>query len=265
MIGWALSPASTERESTPMSAPRRSTTPGEQPTHLHLSGPVTDREATRIDHALTAVLHHHDLGGVDTRVRVTALPGPDRPLLVQAVLGPGYALRTQIAAPADFTARVAARRLDTHLTRQSGPALRPWPDAARPPLAHTGPTRPITRHKHYRLLTGSPDLAAYRMDALDYDALLFTDTDTGDDALVYRAGPHGVRLARAHLLHPPRETAVAMTMNPHPTPIFTDTEAARRLCRYGLPLLFYTGPADARARLLYRRYDGDLGLVTAAG
>ncbi|NQE92330.1 sigma 54 modulation/S30EA ribosomal C-terminal domain-containing protein [Nocardia terpenica] len=248
-----------------MSAPRRSTTPGEQPTHLHLTGPVTDRDATRIDHALTGVLHRHHLDGVDTRVRVTALPGPDRPLLVQAVLGPGYAIRTQIAAPADFAARVAARRLDTHLTRQSGPALRPWPDAARPPLAHTGPTRPITRHKRYRLLTGSPGLAAYRMDALDYDALLFTDTDTGDDALVYRAGPHRVRLARAHLLHPPHQTAVAMTMNPHPTPIFTDTEAARRLCRYGLPLLFYTGPADTRARLLYRRYDGDLGLVTAAG
>lgn len=42
------------------------------------------------------------------------------------------------------------------------------------------------------------------MDALDFDAHLFTDADTGETAIVYWAGPLGVRMARQHHVHPPR-------------------------------------------------------------
>jgi hypothetical protein len=33
--------------------------------------------------------------------------------------------------------------------------------------------------------------------AMDYDVHLFTDAATGEDAVVYRAGPSGLRLARS--------------------------------------------------------------------
>ncbi len=36
------------------------------------------------------------------------------------------------------------------------------------------------------------------MDAMDYDVHIFTDTTTGEEAVVYRAGPAGLRLARQH-------------------------------------------------------------------
>lgn len=35
------------------------------------------------------------------------------------------------------------------------------------------------------------------LNAMDYDVHLFTDAATGEDAVVYRAGPSGLRLARS--------------------------------------------------------------------
>jgi len=39
-------------------------------------------------------------------------------------------------------------------------------------------------------------------------------------------------------------------------------EASRRLARGWLPYVFYTDAVNGRGQLLYRRHDGDLGLVT---
>ncbi|MFI7003423.1 hypothetical protein [Nocardia sp. NPDC050175] len=48
---------------------------------------------------------------------------------------------------------------------------------------------------------------------------------------------------------------------PQPAPYLSEHEAADRLCRYGLPFLFYPDPRDRRGRLFCRRYDGDLALI----
>jgi len=40
--------------------------------------------------------------------------------------------------------------------------------------------------------------------------------------------------------------------------------AAYRLVTCWLPYLFYTCPGTGRGRVLYRRYDGDLGLLLPA-
>jgi hypothetical protein len=101
------------------------------------------------------------------------------------------------------------------------------------------------------------------MNAMDYDVHLFADVATGDEAVVYRAGPAGLRLARQHRMHPPGPpVGVAITVNPHPTPILTPGRAADRVNRSGLPVLLFTDPTTARGNLLYRRYDGDLTLIT---
>lgn len=39
---------------------------------------------------------------------------------------------------------------------------------------------------------------------------------------------------------------------------------AIRLCDHALPFLFHTDPGTGRGALLYRRYDGEIGLLSVA-
>lgn len=200
------------------------------------------------------------------RVRLTGPPCSHEPLLVQANLNhAGISTRVQIAGDAPAIIDSAARRLEQLLIRLAGGwAPREWPDHTRPPLAILTANRPITRRKVYSPLIGTPQAATAVMDSMDYDVLLFVDEETGEDAVVYWAGPVGVRLSRQYSMHPPASNSVALTINPHTTPQLTEDSAARRLCWYGLPFVFFTDPDSGRGRLLYRRYDGDLALVTSA-
>jgi hypothetical protein len=111
------------------------------------------------------------------------------------------------------------------------------------------------------------------MDAMDYDVHLFTDAETREEAVVYRAGPSGLRLARQHRMYPPGwswlSTAavppVPLIVNSRPTPTLSEAAAVGRLCEHGLRFLFFTDPATGRGQLVYPRYDGNLGLVTPIG
>ncbi|WP_280495452.1 sigma 54 modulation/S30EA ribosomal C-terminal domain-containing protein, partial [Nocardia farcinica] len=136
-------------------------------------------------------------------------------------------------------------------------------------LAEAGPARPSVRRKRCALLIGTPAEAVEMMDAMDYDAHLFTDSDTGEDALVSWAEPHAVRLTRQCATTVPARTprageALAVHVRPEPAPVLTESEAAAHLCRHGLPHLFFTDVRTHRGRLLYRRYDGDLTIVVPA-
>ncbi len=107
------------------------------------------------------------------------------------------------------------------------------------------------------------------MDAMDYDAHLFTDTETGEDALVYRAGPSGLRLARQRHLFPPgwawspriQGPPVPQIVNSRATPTLSESDAVRRAREHSLRLLFYTDRETGRGQLLYPRHDGNLGLL----
>jgi hypothetical protein len=79
------------------------------------------------------------------------------------------------------------------------------------------------------------------LDAVDYDAHLFTDQETGEDAVVYRDDPTGTRLVRQRTVRPPQ----VQTLPPLPTdtrraPTFTAVEARLRLSHDGLPHIFFT-------------------------
>ncbi|WP_433520200.1 sigma 54 modulation/S30EA ribosomal C-terminal domain-containing protein [Nocardia pseudovaccinii] len=223
---------------------------------------LINRTIRAIDRALRC--QHAD---VPARVRLTGPPCGEGPTLAQAnVVFGNVPVRVQVPGPGEFIATFLADRLDRQLSRLNAEAvLRYWPDPARPPLAGPTDEKPIVRRKHCALLTGTPDEAVRAMDAMDYDAYLYTDAETGEDAIVYWAGPLGVRLSRQHRQQPPESASASpLTMNPHPTPRLTEAEAAARLCRYGLPFLFFTDPSSRRGRLLYRRYDGALAIVLPA-
>lgn len=231
---------------------------------MDVRGAVDDAERRRAAEAFVAVLARHDGAVADVRVRLSAAARPVRPALVQVNLRVcGAPARIQVPA-ASTAAAVAAGtdRLDRQIRRlTSGWEQWPWPDPQRRPLGVRGGDR-IARQKRVRPRVAGPCQAIAVMHAMDYDVHLFTDLETGEDAVVYRSGPTGVRLARQRSMHPPAMPRTQpLTVNPHRVPVLSVDRAARRLCEGWLPFLFFTDPATGRGNVLYRRYDGDLALI----
>lgn len=231
-------------------------------------GQVPALESERFAGAVGRLLRRNHVHG-GARLRITGPNYESGPLLIQVNLHIGDTpARIQTPTQGHGDALPAVVRLERQIKALRAPwRPRPWPDPSRRPLDSPGPGEP-TRRKSVSLTTGRPLTAAAVMDAMDYDVHLFTDADTGEDAVIYRAGPRGLRLARQYSVHPPRSTTDGpepLTINPRPAPVVTETQAAARVCEYGLPFLFYTDPNSGRGHVMYRRYDADLTLITPAG
>lgn len=228
-------------------------------------GAVAEAEAAEAAEVLGRVVaRYRSVAGA--RVRLATGECARGSMLVQVNLRVcGAPARIQVIAGVYEALAIAAARLDRQVARLSDRwESWPWPDPQRPPLTYISEAG-IARHKNIRLRQATPCQAGAVMDAMDYDVHIFTDTTTGEEAIVYRAGPAGLRLARQHRVHPPAQTAGAViTVNPHRTLILTPRRGADRVNRHGLPFLFFTDPTSARGNLLYRRYDGALTLVTPA-
>ncbi|GAA2780112.1 sigma 54 modulation/S30EA ribosomal C-terminal domain-containing protein [Kitasatospora sp. CM 4170] len=172
-------------------------------------------------------------------------------------------LRGRIAA---VTAGWSPRPWPRRVRGRGLAATAPAPQTPRP-LAEVpcdGGSLSIVRRKRVDLVRCSPDAAARTMDAMDFDIHLFTDPVTGTDAVVYRVGPTGYRLARTAAAGPPLRPAVPFTLSPCGAPELTEERAVGRLSAAELPFLFFAHPATGRGRVLYRRFDGRLGLIVAA-
>ncbi|MFI9511019.1 sigma 54 modulation/S30EA ribosomal C-terminal domain-containing protein [Nocardia sp. NPDC052566] len=237
------------------------------------SGAVPPADVTRAVRAIGLILRRHRLDTA-VRVRVTAPTSAEEPTLVQANIRlRGAPTRIQVSGPRGFAVTFAAERLDRQIARLTMKQSRELPDPARPPLARITEPRPIIRRKRCTLLTGTPTEAIAVMDAMDYDAYLFIDAETGEDAVVSWADQLGVRLARQRTGTPPTvptlrpltANSLPLLVHSEPAPMLTEDAAADLLCRDGLPYLFFTEAVSGRGRLLYRRYDGDLTIVVPAG
>jgi hypothetical protein len=210
-------------------------------------------------------------------------PAVARPVIAQGNLDlNGRLLRVQVTAD---NAHEAVALLETRLRRRLGQMARHWearrgarPEAAPYEWRHSKePThrpdyfprpeqqRRVVRHKTYEPARTTPEEAAFDLDMLDHDFQLFTDSETGQDSVIYHAGPTGYRLAQL-TPDPPRtrSTAPPLTVSQRPAPRLTLAEAVHRLNAMGLPFLFFAEPASGRGRVLYRRYDGHYGLITPA-
>ncbi|MFJ5120445.1 sigma 54 modulation/S30EA ribosomal C-terminal domain-containing protein [Kitasatospora sp. NPDC088548] len=137
-------------------------------------------------------------------------------------------------------------------------------DHPRAEIPYAARVQDIVRRKQAGLVWCSPDAAARTMDAMDFDIHLFTDPATETDAVVYRVGPTGYRLARTAAAGPPSRPSVPLTLSPCGAPELTEPEAVDRLAAADLPFLFFAQPGTRRGRVLYRRFDGRLGLIAAA-
>jgi hypothetical protein len=124
--------------------------------------------------------------------------------------------------------------------------------------------REVVRHKAFALATSSVDEAAFDMDLLDYDFHLFTELETGQDAVLYRV-PEGYRLA---LLEPvggwAPAAAAPVSVSELPAPTLEVRGATERLEEADGRFVFFRNAATGRGNLVYRRYDGHYGLITPA-
>lgn len=219
------------------------------------------------------------------RVRLTHAGDPaiPRPFVAQANLDVGgRPVRAQVAAK---TAAESLDRLKDTLRERLARVARDWETRrGAQPVAEAGEwrhsrepadrpeyfprppeEREVVRHKSYELSRATPDEAVFDMDMMDYEFHLFTDLDTGQDSVVYHAGPTGHRLAQVEPTPmPERPSAVALSVSTRAAPGLTQAEAIERLNVTGLPFLFYADEASGRGRVLYRRYDGHYGLITPA-
>ncbi|WP_297649194.1 sigma 54 modulation/S30EA ribosomal C-terminal domain-containing protein [Pseudonocardia sp.] len=123
----------------------------------------------------------------------------------------------------------------------------------------------IVRHATNSPVPLPVDEAVVEMDDLGLNFHLFVETLTGQDALVYRDGPTGLRLSRASG-GPDVEGShsVVVTVSPQRPPLLDTAEAVERLRVTGLPFLFYVDADHERATVLYHRDDGDYGLIDPA-
>lgn len=233
-------------------------------------GRVAACEADRVARAVGDVLEHRGISG-GARVRLTPSNGAQGAMLVQVNLQVrDIAARVQAIVGGIDGLGSALARLDGQIVRVWARwRPRPWPDSTR--RAVTAPAQAvITRRKLVVLQRATPVEAVAVMDAMDYDVHLFSDAETGEDAVVYRAGPSGLRLARQRQMYPPGWSwspppgarPVPLIVNSRPTPTLTEAAAVGRVCEHGLRFLFFTDQATGRGQLLYARYDGDLGLIT---
>lgn len=121
--------------------------------------------------------------------------------------------------------------------------------------------REVVRRKTFALAPMTPDEAAYEMGVLGHDFYLFTDSESGKEAVVYRDGNGGFAIRGEAVPGGESASLVEVTGS---APTLSENEAITRLELSGEPFVFYLDPEDGRGRLLYMRYDGHYGLITAA-
>lgn len=180
-----------------------------------------------------------------------------RPLLAHA------AAATPRAAVDLLVERLRHRLARLPRDRRPRPGPRPGPRDGHVPGPAGEPG--IVRHA-----TSSPDRlsvdeAVAEMDDLGLDFHLFVESCTGQDAVVYRDGPTGLRLSRsAGGPDIDGSHSVVVTVSPQHPPLLDTAEAIERLRVTGLPFLFYLDADHERATVLYHRDDGDYGLIDPA-
>ena len=207
-------------------------------------------------------------------------PAVESPVVAQGNLDvSGRLVRAQVHGA---TAREAIDRLEAALRRQiehlaehwqmpkkgARAPHRPWAGEQHRPgrLSRSATDAEILRRKSFAMAPCTVDEAADEMDLLDYDFHLFTEKATGAVGVMYRAGSTGYRLAMVapDLVDDVFEFHRPVTVSAAAPPCLREQDAAERLVLLGLPFLFYIDAAQGRASVLYRRFDGNYGVITPA-
>ncbi len=225
-----------------------------------------DRATLRITRAIAEL----DIAVDGLRIRLTETGG--RVVAQVNARAARRPIRVQVAAATfdQATDDLAGRLTGRILEAAACWSPRPWPNGDMsvpsrvPPGERALGPGLLTRIKPVPLAACPPEVAVSVMDLMDYPVHAFIDADTGLDAIVYRAGPAGYRLARLRPAPPPAPNVIPLTADPLPPPTVTPEQAITRLEDTGLGYLFFIGPDTGRGQLLYRRFDSRYGLLHGA-
>jgi ribosomal subunit interface protein len=240
---------------------------------------VRDYAAEKVGHVAT--YSHQPVLYAHVVMELVGDPARQRPALGEATLDVnGTPLRAHVAAASLWEAvdMLDARlrrqltqledRLRTRTHRVAVPGEPGWRHgdlpAARPEyFPRPVEDRMVIKRKTFALEPATPEQAVSDMELVGHDFYLFTDLATGQDAVVYVLpdGGYGLRVADGSA---PETDAVPLTVVPGPAADMTEGQAVTHLDLGGDPFVFYVDTRTARGRVLYRRYDGNSGLITPA-
>ncbi len=257
-----------------------------QPTPIQVVviGPVGD--AAR-DYAERRFRHLIDTVGRPvrfSRLKLTAVDNPssERPALAEAVLDlDRKMIRAHVDAPT-FTeaadrvverlqARIGHERSRRRSSRRGGTTIREWVDEME---ADSGPRRrsfvadpvdrpEIVRHRSFAPEELTVDEAAWDLVMLDYEFLLFVEVDSGDDAILERADDSGFVLHfRGGVPDMTSPMPPGVIVADRPLPRSTVAEAVDVMIGTDDRYRFFVDRDDGRAKVVHRRLDGHVGLIT---
>ncbi|MFI5053396.1 MAG: HPF/RaiA family ribosome-associated protein [Acidimicrobiia bacterium] len=124
--------------------------------------------------------------------------------------------------------------------------------------------REILRRKTFAVGQMTPDEAVLDLELLDHDFYLFKNLETGEDNVITRS-EEGYELLEPSMTCSLAATAAPIRHRDARPPTLSTEEAVDLLDQGAERFVFFIDRADARGRVLYRRYDGHYGLITPAG
>jgi ribosome-associated translation inhibitor RaiA len=271
-------------------------TPSTTPIQIQVTGDDTPGIAAYAEDRLRQALINVRVPVLHTRARLTRYRDPSlaKPFVIQVNIDlNGQLVRAQLCAASareaiDLVSDRLRRRLRHVLERQQGSwedrRGRPVPGSNRAEgrIGHEASSRPTHQHRpvgerdvvRRKTVTSGPldiSRAVTALEDLDYDFYLFTEIDSGQDSVLDRTRD-GYRLAQVRPQADgrpdpdaePGPSGQSMTVSPLPVPHLSIGEAALHLGVEDRAFLFFEDAGSGRGAVVYRRFDGDYGLVAMA-
>lgn len=190
-----------------------------------------------------------DLNGRPVRARCSA------PTMTEAVDGAAARLRRRVDAELERPQANELRHRDQTSWHHDDPVTSHRNFFPRPVDERT-----VVRRKTFALHSESIDEAIFDLERLDHDFFLFVHDVTNAEAVVYRVD-HGYGLMqRIETPEAIKEVAAPLELGPHPSHT-TLKDAVAILDQTNAPFEFFIDSINGRGLVVYRRYDGNYGLI----
>lgn len=250
---------------------------------METRGPVPEGAVELARDRVAALLRLAKEPVLSARVKLTVRAEPGRPRLAMAQANldvDGRPLRAQAIAETMWRAvnelrdrmliRLARVSRDWPGRRGGRPLTTPreWrpsgvPGRRPPELSPPDGDQHVVRHKIVKPLLETPLEAALDMELLDYDFYLFADAVTGEDCVIDRTASRYRVVRLAGDLDAPPACGGPVVVDEEAAPVLTPAQALGRLAARNLAYVFFSDPETHGSRIVYRRYDGHYGVITA--
>ncbi|HZB30976.1 MAG TPA: sigma 54 modulation/S30EA ribosomal C-terminal domain-containing protein [Streptosporangiaceae bacterium] len=250
---------------------------------METRGPVPEGAIELARDRVTALLRLSREPVLSARVKLTVRAEHGRPRLAMAQANldvDGRPVRAQAVAETMWRAvnelrdrlliRLARVSRDWPVRRGGRPLTTPreWrpsgvPGRRPPELAPPGRDRYVVRHKVIKPFLATPLEAALDMELLDYDFYLFTDAVTGDECVIDRNSTKYRVIRLIPAANASNGNGGPVVIDHEPVPVLTPAQALGRLTAQNLAYVFFCDPETHGSRVVYRRYDGHYGVITA--